>query len=261
MLGHSVATNFNEKTGFKEYSHDSIVDQMLVDHMKTHGISPIDAVKHFPVLARRQSLKRFLAHVELFKKTLDVPGDILELGVFRGLGLMTWANLLEAFAVGDRTKTVIGMDNWSGFEEIGPQDGELNNSTGKVLGGFDAGGYYQELESAINIFDFDRFIPWKPRIELVRGSIEQTLPHLLDTRPGLRFSLVHFDVDLYYPTKVALEAIWDHIPKGGVIVFDEYGIVDWPGESQAVDEFLAMHPNARLKTFNWTNTPGAYLVK
>jgi hypothetical protein len=70
-------------------------------------------LKLFPVLARRHWLKRFLAYVDLFQETLDVLGDIAELGVFRGLGLMTWANLLEAYCISDRTKTVYEFDNWS----------------------------------------------------------------------------------------------------------------------------------------------------
>jgi hypothetical protein len=46
-----------------------------------------------------------------------------------------------------------------------------------------------------------------------------------------------------------------------VVIFDEYAIADWPGESQAVDEFFNDKPDLRLRTFAWTNTPGAYLVK
>jgi hypothetical protein len=53
-------------------------------------------------------------------------------------------------------------------------------------------------------------------------------------------------------------------PQGidrSVLIFDEYAIPAWAGESAAVDEFLARTPEARLKTFAWTNVPGAYLVK
>ena len=46
-----------------------------------------------------------------------------------------------------------------------------------------------------------------------------------------------------------------------MVLFDEYGIPDWQGETQAVDEFLADKPGLRLETFTWTNSPAAYLVK
>ena len=101
------------------------------------------------------------------------------------------------------------------------------------------------LESAISIFDADRFIPIKPRIKLIDGDIEQSVPAFVRDNPGVRFSLVHFDCDLYRPTKIALEALWPHVSRGGVILFDEYAIADWPGETAAVDEFLADKPEVR----------------
>ena len=47
----------------------------------------------FPKYVRRQQLKRFLALYELFKKILPIKGSIVECGVFRGFGLMSWAKL------------------------------------------------------------------------------------------------------------------------------------------------------------------------
>ena len=253
-----MSTTFD---GFKKSGADSDVDADLAEHLARHAVTPLDAVKHFPVLARRQWLKRFFAHIEFFKQTLDVPGDIAELGVYRGLGLMTWANLLEAYAIGDRTKVVWGFDNWAGFTGFSPEDGAVEEHAQKVIGGFDPSGFRSELEEAIAIFDRDRFIPWKKRVELVDGPIEETVPHFVQQNPGVRFSLVHFDCDLYAPTKAALDALWPHVSRGGVLLFDEYAIRDWPGETQAVDEFLAEQPGLCVRTLPWTNAPGGYLVK
>ncbi len=77
----------------------------------------------------------------------------------------------------------------------------------------------------------------------------------------MRFSLVHFDCDLYRPTKAALECLWNRVTRGGIVIFDEYAIADWPGESRAVDDFFSDKPEIRLRTFSWTNTPGGYLIK
>lgn len=252
---------FDPATGFKRSGGDGDVEQRIADHCAQFGISPLEAVQHFTVLTRRQQLKRFLAHTELFRMTLGVPGDIAELGVFRGLGLFTWANLLEAYCIGDRTKIVFGFDNWTGFSRFSPQDGASKESAGKVVGGFDPGKFRPELESAIAIFDSDRFIPHKARIKLVDGDIEQTTPRFVEENPGVRFSLIHFDCDLYAPTKAALEALWPRVNRGGLVLFDEYGIHDWPGETAAVDEYFADKPEVRLRTFDWTNTPAAWVVK
>ena len=254
-------TTFDENHGTKAYAPDTEIEQMLEAHIKRFDIAPLDATKLFPVLARRQWLKRFLSHSQLFQQTLDVPGDIAELGVFRGLGLMTWANLLESFSIGDRTKTVWGFDNWQGFEGFSDEDGIADADVGKTEGGFNPSRYLEELQSAIEVFDRDRFVPWKSRIKLVHGDIIETAPKFASDNPGVRFSLIHFDCDLYAPTKSAIDSFWPMLSRGGVMMFDEYGIPDWPGETKAVDEFLEQHSDVRLQTSSWTNTPTAYLVK
>jgi len=256
--GCGVNRNFD---GFKKTGPDSSIEDQLEAHFAKFTVTPLDAVKHFMVLARRQWLKRFLAHTELFRLTLEVPGDIVELGVFRGMGLFTWANLLETYSIGDRTKVVFGFDNWKGFSGFSSEDGAPNKQAHKVEGGFDPSKFRQELESAIAIFDADRFVPWKARIKLIDGDIEQSVPRFVAENPGVRFSLVHFDCDLYRPTKAALEAIWPRVSRGGVLLFDEYSIHDWPGETQAVDEFLSDKPGLKLQTFSWTNAPAAYLIR
>lgn len=247
--------------GFKKTGSDNEIENLIEEHFIKHKISPLDALKLYPVLARRQWIKRFLAHTELFKITLDIPGDIVELGVFRGLGLMTWANLLESYCVGDRTKTVYGFDNWEGFTKFENQDGEENQSAHKTIGGFNPEPFHRELLDAIKIFDMDRFVPWKDRVKLIEGHIEATVGQFVEKNPGVRFSLIHFDCDLYMPTKAALDALWPKVSRGGVVLFDEYGILDWPGETKAVDEFLADKPELKLKTFSWTNSPAAYIIK
>ena len=109
--------------GFRKIGLDNEIEEDLIEHCNKYNISPIEAIKLFPVLARRQWIKRFLAHHEMFVKTLEVPGDIAELGVFRGQGLMTWANFLESYCISDRTKIVYGFDNWKGFTSISDKDG------------------------------------------------------------------------------------------------------------------------------------------
>lgn len=247
--------------GFKKTGTDEDVETRLQSHCVKYNIDPLDAIKLFPVLARRQWLKRFLAHHELFVKTLDVPGDIAELGVFRGLGLLTWANFLETYCIGDRTKVVYGFDNWTGFKGLSEKDGITVNELQKFEGGFSPEKYKQELQEVIDIFNSDRFIPWKSRITLIDGDIEKTVPQFAQSNPGVRFSLIHFDCDLYQPTKAALEALWPRVSRGGVVIFDEYSIADWPGETAAVDEFFGDKPQFKIKTLPWTNAPAGYIVK
>lgn len=247
--------------GTKKYGDDVTIERLLINICTVQDLSPVEAVKLFPAIARRQWLKRFLAHTELFKMTLHVPGDIAELGVYRGQGLMTWANLLECYCIGSRTKIVYGFENWEGFTEVTDKDAGPIKYMSRHTGAFKPEPKAKVLlKELMHIFDLDRFIPWKNRIDLIDGDIEQTVPKFITDNPGVRFSLVHFDCDIYKPTITALKAIWPRVVKGGIVIFDEYAIHDWPGETAAFDEFFAQIP-VKPQCFDWTNSPACYVVK
>ena len=242
------------------YGFDDSVESLLEDHFNNFSINNLDLLKNFPVYARRIHLKKFLAHYQLFLKIVDLPGDIVELGVFRGSSLMSWANFLEIHCMGDRHRKVFGFDNFAGFKELDLNDGKEDSSVGKVVGGFNPSDTESRLLDAISIFDNDRFIPFKPRVEVIKGDVEETIPLFVEENPGVRISLLHFDVDLYKPTMVALDHLWDLIVPGGIILFDEYAIPPWEGESKAVDEFFR-DKRIELKRFSWCSNPGAYMIK
>lgn len=250
----------SEFDGFRKIGLDNEIEKDLIEHCEKYKISPLDAIKLFPVLTRRQWMKRLLAHHELFIKTLEVPGDIVELGVFRGQGLMTWANFLESYCISDRTKIVYGFDNWKGFVSVNKEDGENVQDLQKYEGGFSPEAYYDELKDAIKIFDRDRFIPWKDRVKLIEGNIEETVPKFVENNPGIRFSLVHFDCDMYQPTKAGLEYFWPRLSKGGIFLFDEYAIKEWPGETKAVDDYF-IDKNVKIRKLTWNNVPAGYVIK
>ena len=248
--------------GIKNFSFDDKFERELQDHFIKNNLSALDILKNFPIYARRISLKKFLAHYELFRIIKDLPGDIVELGVFQGRSLLTWGNFLEIFNMGDRQKQVFGFDNFSGFEFLSEKDGPKNKEFGKVKTGFNASEDESVLRGAINLFDKDRFVPYKPRIKLIKGDICETLDKFVKENSGLRISLLHFDCDLYNPTLYGLKMLWPLVVNGGVVVFDEYGIRPWEGESNAVDEFFSGMPlKPEIRKFDWSPTPGGFCVK
>jgi hypothetical protein len=243
-----------EFDGRDNFAADDNIESLLEQHFEKYDISKLEISRNFQIYTRRIFLKRFLAHYEFFRMIVDLPGDIVELGVYRGASLMSWANFLEIRNMGDRQKQVFGFDNFAGFTSFDPKDGGTDQSVEKDLAGFDAGVFEDILTEAISIY------PYKSRIRLVKGDIEQTVPRFIEENPGLRISLIHFDCDLYRPTKVALEAFWPLVVPGGVVLFDEYGIRPWAGESNAVDEYFEGQ-NVAIRRLDWAPNPGGYIIK
>ncbi len=63
------------------------------------GFTDPDVLGNFAAYVRRRDMVRFLAHYELFKLIVDLPGCIVEAGVFRGASFFTWVKLMNVSRV------------------------------------------------------------------------------------------------------------------------------------------------------------------
>ena len=95
-------------------------------------------------------------------------------------------------------------------------------------------------------------------VELIQGDIMQTLDEYVKIHPELRIAMLHIDTDVYAPAKKGLEILFNRVVRGGVIVLDDYGVVE--GETLAVDEFLATR-DYQLERFTFSHTKPAFFVK
>lgn len=223
--------------------------------------SELHLLTHWPVYVKRISMARYLAHYELFKKTIDLPGSIVELGVSRGVSFFSFHKFLETFSPTDTTKKVYGFDSFEGLGDFCDEDGTLDSSTDKIQGGWSAENVEEEIFEMCALINEDNILA-RERSRLIKGRVQDTLKPFLDQTPGLRISLLHFDLDLYEPTYYTLNMLWDLIVPGGVIIFDEYGLPPWGGEATAFDQFRAERKlKIKLNKFNWCLTPTAYCIK
>ena len=219
-----------------------------------------DILEHFPAYIMRRFLGRFLAHYELFKLVQDLPGCIVEIGVFRGRSFFTWGHLLETFCPADRRRNVYGFDHFAGLQEFTDRDGRFDDVNDKVPGGWRA--TQAEIEKLCELHTLDGMVPGVPRCHLVPGDIRETLPPFLERNPGLRISLLHLDVDLYEPTHYALQHLYPLVLTGGVVCFDEYAVVPWQGETRAADDYFGTLPSRPvIQKYPFTGFPSGYFVK
>ena len=94
--------------------------------------------------------------------------------------------------------------------------------------------------------------------QLVKGNIKKTIPLFLKNNPKLKISFLHLDLDVFDPTKFALEKFYKKISRGGVILIDDYGQVQ--GATKATDYFLKKIRNIKIKTLSF-NKRLKYIVK
>jgi|ERR1051326_7384668 hypothetical protein len=210
---------------------------------------------------RQQFTARQLAISDLYRLTMDVPGSVIELGVRNGANFFYLARLIEIFHPAQRfdglsSRHLYGCDTFAGFPAIQAQDQSAGSWHDMREGGVGSNreAFFRDLDTYL------KDSPIAKRVHVLEGDVCETIPTLVKERPGLRFSFVYFDLDLYQPTLECLRLLWNKIPKGGIVVLDEYAFPEFPGESQAVDEFFGSS-GAELKTIPWCHCPASYVVK
>lgn len=210
-----------------------------------------DSVEHkletFPRYARRQQLKRFLAMYEIYKMILPIKGSIIECGVFRGFGFMSWLKLSAILEPENLTRRIYGFDTFNGFPTLSPLDTASQTST--HVGDLRANSY-DELCELVKLHDQDRFLGHIQKGYLIRGDICKTATQFVKDNPHLVVSMLFLDADLFEPTKAALEAFVPRMPRGALIVFDELDNPQWPGETRAALETTGLN-KLRLERLDW----------
>lgn len=190
-----------------------------------------------------------MAHFELYKMALEVPGAVVECGVFKGASLVRFATFRELLS-NPFSKKIIGFDAFGRFPEteFAADQGfrkKFVESSGEEGIGKD------QLLQVLKNKQLDRWV------ELVEGDITKTVPAYVEAHPELKISLLNLDVDIYEPSVVILEQLYPRLSRGGVLVLDDYG--SFPGETKAIDDFFK-DKNVKIRKFPYCMSP-AYVIK
>lgn len=206
---------------------------------------------------RRQELSYLLANYEVFKQIQPVKGSVFYFGVFHGAGFMTFANLAAALEPFNHTREIVGFDTFTGYPE--PSDADRSHGRGYrtlVPGGFTSPGK-QTLEQLIGLYDRNRPLSHIPKTKLVEGDVMDTLPAYLDANRHTVVALTVLTMNLYEPTRLAIESVWPLTPAGGAIVIHSLNEDYYPGATRALFDTV---PDAAICTFPFAPNL-AYLVK
>jgi hypothetical protein len=207
----------------------------------------IEKIEAFPKFASRQAIAKFLTKYEIFKRILTVNGSIVECGVLHGAGLLAWAKMSSIFEPANHVRKVIGFDTFGGFPSVVDEDTKTGTFNDLEKGGL-TGSKLSNVLDAVKVYDLNRPISHIQKVELIQGDLCQTAPAYLGSNPHLVVSLLYLDLDLYEPTKKALEVFLPRMPKGAVVAFDELNAKIFPGETMAVMEQIGVR-NLRIERF------------
>lgn len=215
-----------------------------IDHLDIRGMNSSGAYDYenaFYWFSHPTRINKLISHYELYRKILDLPGDIWELGVFKGASLVrlaTFRNLLE----NDHSRKIVGFDSFGKFPRADltvPSDLEFITKFEESAGD---GLNKEQVQQVLKRKKFDN-------IFLQQGNVFETIPRYLAENPATRIAFLHLDMDVREPTVFALESLYDRIVPNGLIVLDDYNSV--AGETDAVDEFVSKKNLAIKKTHHY----------
>lgn len=177
---------------------------------------------------------KLIAQYHLFAKTRNVPGDIIEFGVFKGASLARLACFLELFhkQASNTTKVIHAFDTFDHFPEA---QYEPDHYTRAQF--IEAAGSQSLSVAQLKHYFLPRF--GEDTLHWVDGDILNTLTEFLARHPEKRFSLINIDVDLYEPTQFILQHVYPRMNEGSIIMLDDYQF--FPGATKAIDDFADEH--------------------
>lgn len=169
--------------------------------------------------------------------TNDIPGDIVECGVWKGGSIMAVAYTLMQLSQNNRD--IYLFDTFEGMTTPTDQDisntGILASDLLKQSSKDDKNSIWcystlEEVQESVASTGYSY-----EKIHFIKGKVEDTIP---EQAPSL-IALLRLDTDWYESTHHELVHLFPRIAPYGVIIIDDYG--HWQGVKKAVDEYIRDH--------------------
>ena len=182
----------------------------------------VSDLDHFSLFVGIHNIARKKFLLDQLEVTLDIAGNIYEFGTWRGSTLVLLAEWLRLRRP-QGNKILFGFDAFEGLAAGTAEDGAALD---RYTGAYQAD--EQGLKELLSARGLDPFV------QLVVGNVVDTVAPHFANEPFPKVSFALMDMDLYAPTRTALEQVLPNLVPGGRILFDEGTTEEWEGEQRAL---------------------------
>lgn len=169
----------------------------------------------------------------------NIPGDIVECGVWKGGSSMLSASTL--LHLGDLKRKIYLYDTYAGMTEPTDEDVRLAKQRRWAFPKWEqmqkedhndwCCAPIEEVKENLRMTRYP-----ESNFLFVKGKVEETIPKIVPEK----IALLRLDTDWYISTKHELEYLFPLLSQGGVLIIDDYG--HWAGAKKAADEFFKTRP-------------------
>jgi hypothetical protein len=210
----------------------------LLDLFKRSPIPDDEMLVNLGLYLRSTQLAKILYLDELYQRIVNLPGIVVEFGVWWGANLALFESFRSVYEPYNWTRKVVGFDTLKGYPSIAPKDG--SSAYAKIGGYTVTEGYEEYLGRVLSAHEADNVMSHLKKYDLVKGDVLETIDRYFVDNPETVIALAYFDLALYEPTKKCLEAIRPHLMRGSLIAMDELNSRDFPGETIALKEVIGL---------------------
>jgi hypothetical protein len=165
----------------------------------------------------RERLLNLLNCVENVIKN-DIPGDLIEIGVWKGGLIMAMALKCKQMK---SNRTIRAYDTFFGMTQLCELDGVPNNIITDDIRCYSS---FEETKKNIDMCKYNYIVYHKG--DITKTDLEE-IPE--------KIAILRLDTDWYESTKFELKHFEPNVVKDGYIIVDDFG--HWPGCKKAVEEW------------------------
>lgn len=228
----------HESAHFTNSSSDSIKARWDLYGVAQDYSATAEEIERNPGLFIRGAvLARLLAVADVYEAIIDLPGLVFDIGTWRGQTAVLCENLRAIYEPLNFQRSVVAFDTFDGYAGFSEDDNDSEaHGPGKYAVGPDYAAFLANLLTLHEKNNAMGHVVGKHSV--VRGDASVTVADFLAERPGVPVALAFFDLNVYEPTRAALDALSSHVVSGSRLVFWQLMRPGFQAESRAVSEFL-----------------------
>ena len=222
---------------------------------------PVDIMNNLGLFINSKNMARILFMHHIYQQIVNVHGVVMDFGTRWGQNMALFAAFRGVYEPFNRHRKIIGFDTFEGFPPGRFAHEDNMDADFAHVGGLSCTPEYEKyLLNLMILQELDNPASHVKKYEICKGDVTETLPEYIGEHPETIVALAYFDFDVYEPTRVCLSTIFDRIPKGGVIAFDELCDEDSPGETTALMNTVDDFKNIKLKRLPFASRVSYFIV-
>ena len=231
----------------KNIKQDLVSDKQLKERifletaLNSKNVPTNHKINNLGLYIKTGSLAHILFMNEAYNLIKNIPGIIMEFGVWYGANLILFENLRAIHEPFNKLRKIVGFDTFNGYPAKSRSSEDLSAEKAgyldKDIYALDKD-YTNFLKDTIEFHENNNVLNHIKKNEIVKGNVEDTLPIYLKDNPSTVIAFVYLDLALFKSTKFVIENILPYLIKGSVIMFDEFNHPSIHGDTLSFRECI-----------------------